>query len=66
MKIQPLSYGVRDSELQGRISMDYTGDGNWAIRFAHECLTKKGNWMYEQRPSSRTEAFLKKTRFKFK
>ena len=66
MKVQPISYGVRDSELQGRLTMDYTGKGKWAIRFAHQCLSKKGNWIYEPMPSSRTESFFKKTRFGFK
>jgi hypothetical protein len=41
---------------------DYSED-LWAVRNGGQCYTKKG-WVYEPSNSNRTDAFLKKARFK--
>lgn len=35
----------------------------WAVREGGAVLTRRGQWEYEPSPSSRTDAFLKRTRF---
>lgn len=35
----------------------------WAVRYMGRCLTSKGEWVFEPQPSSRTRAFLNRTRF---
>lgn len=37
----------------------------WAIRWRGQRLTKKGKWIYEPIPSSRTKMFYKRTQFSF-
>ena len=39
------------------------GGEKWAVTWSHNTLTKAGNWEYERQPSSRTEAYLKRSRF---
>jgi hypothetical protein len=40
----------------------YEGD-RYAVRRGGCCLTKRGDWIYEPMPSSRTQAFYKRCRF---
>jgi hypothetical protein len=35
----------------------------WAVTYRDYVLSKRGRWEYEPRPSSRTGAFLKRTRY---
>jgi hypothetical protein len=41
----------------------YDGE-KWAVRRSGCCLSKSGEWDYEPIPSSRTDSFYKKYRFK--
>lgn len=62
MKIEPISYGIRDDNQFG-MSLDYVGGGMWALRCRHERVTRKGDLIYEPQPSSRTKQFFKRTQF---
>lgn len=46
-----------------RVTIETRGGGTWAICWHGSCLTKKKEWVYEPMPSSRTAAFIKRTRF---
>tara|TARA_Y100000034_G_scaffold103542_1_gene129244 strand:- start:250 stop:432 length:183 start_codon:yes stop_codon:yes gene_type:complete len=39
------------------------GKEKYAVRDAHTCLNKDGNWEWEPLPSSRDDAFLERCRF---
>jgi len=41
----------------------YAGE-KWAVRCGGSCLTKKGEWEWEPQPSSRSETFYRRCRFK--
>lgn len=46
------------------IRVQWRGDGDrWSVNLRSSVLTRGGEWVYEPIPSSRTKAFLKRTRF---
>lgn len=47
------------------IKVEWRGPDSWAVlKDGHMCADKKGVWDWESQPSSRTEKWLKKHRFK--
>ena len=66
MKLIPMRYGIEtdDPELK-RMTIQQRGENAWAV--VDECgfvLAKNGQWDYEPMPSSRTEKFIRNTRFR--
>ena len=64
--ISAVPLGDMDSDMfaikvQIRSQMD--GAPLWAVCLRSNVLTRSGRWVYEPRPSSRTDAFLRRTRF---
>lgn len=55
------SYGVINEDGYRYPTMDLVGDEKWAIRWMKQRLTKRGDWIYEPMPSSRTNQFFKRT-----
>lgn len=45
------------------IKVEAAGKGRWAVRHVGMCLNKKGKWIHEPLPSSRTEKWLKQVRW---
>ena len=64
---------VRDADLSNlnaipyaticRMQSPFYKGVKWAVRRGGSCLSKKGEWVYEPLPSSRTESFYKRCRF---
>ena len=55
----------RSDSLTGldQITLQWRGPDSWAICCNRNCLTRGRTWVWEPQPSSRTDAFIKKTRF---
>lgn len=47
------------------LHIEWRGAGAWAVTEGGCCLNNKGKWEYEPHPSSRSNAFIKRTRFTF-
>lgn len=44
------------------ITVEYRGDGKWAVRRFPETLNVDGEWEYEQSPSNRDDGYLTRNR----
>jgi hypothetical protein len=55
------SYGVLGKDGYQYPTMDLVGEDKWAIRNMKTRLTRRGDWIYEPMPSSRTNQFFKRT-----
>ena len=45
------------------VTVEYRGDGKWAICHFRQCLGDDGEWDFEPSPSSRTDEWLATHRF---
>ena len=63
--IVAMSYGVLEDTGTDYPTLDRVADDKWAIRHWKQRLTKRGDWIYEPMPSSRTEQFKKRTQMDF-
>jgi hypothetical protein len=45
------------------ITVEYRGDGRWAVKRHSQCLAADGTWDYEMRPSEREDDWLDAHRF---
>lgn len=67
--VQVTRYAVsclpEDHELYPHMSLtvEYRGDGLWAVIDQPYCLGSDGEWSYEMRPSERTDEWIKTHRF---
>jgi len=64
--MKPVKYVVEEDPRNpfNAVYIEYRGDTGWTITQGGNCLNKDGKWEYEPMPSSRTEEFIKRTRFK--
>jgi hypothetical protein len=46
-----------------RTTVEYRGDGKWAVNDCGFVLSRTGEWEYEPLPSSRTDDFIARCRF---
>lgn len=58
-----ISDGNADPEIQIQRARQFDGPDRWKVIRGSHCLSKRGDWVYEPLPSSRTDAFLKRCRF---
>lgn len=45
------------------ITVEWRGNGQWAVKHWSECLSRSGAWDYEMRPSERDDEWLAEHRF---
>ena len=45
------------------VTVDYCGNGKWAVRRGKRCYNRHADWEYEPIPSDRTKPWLKRFRF---
>lgn len=45
------------------VTIELRNEGMWCVKGGTDVLTNKNKWVYEPLPSSRTENFIKATRF---
>jgi hypothetical protein len=57
-----LSEDVQDWRMF-TVRAEYVGKERWAVRRGSECLGRSGEWVWEMRPSSRTDEWLDEHRF---
>lgn len=61
------AYAISDSdapiEIRIQRAQQMDGPDRWKVIRGSHCLSKRGDWVYEPLPSSRTDAFLKRCRF---
>lgn len=55
---------ARSFEIAERIYVDWRDDGKWAVVSDGFVLDTAGEWVYEPRPSNRSDEFIERTRFK--
>jgi hypothetical protein len=47
------------------VTVEYRGDGRWAVCSGRSCLNTDGDFEYEAMPSNRTDDFFVRCRFSF-
>lgn len=65
-KMRAVKYVVKEylKDPFNSIYIEHRGETGWAIIQRGTCLNKEGKWEFEPMPSSRTEEFFQRTRFK--
>lgn len=58
-----ISDGNADPEIRIQRARQVDGPDRWKVTKGRDCLSKRGDWVYEPLPSSRTDTFLKRCRF---
>jgi hypothetical protein len=63
-------YYVHGERLNGEVFVSWRGQYRrqgpilWAVTDGNDlCLTRRGHWVWEPQPSSRTEAFIRRCRW---
>lgn len=65
--VQSYRFPYWETEYEGRyvelVARGHTGDDSWALKEGHHCYNKRTRkWVYEMRPSERSEEFLRDCR----
>jgi hypothetical protein len=72
MHIEPTAFAVYPDRYEDlsemgrwywRVMVESRGGGVWCVKDSSFVATKTGRWVYEPQPSSRTDAFKRRTRF---
>ena len=58
-----IASGDADPAIRIQRARQADGPDRWKVARGSYCLSKRGDWVYEPLPSSRTDAFLKRCRF---
>ncbi len=71
VKVQPVTYTVsvfpegHRARRYFTLTLEYRGEGMWAVKDDDMCLDRDGNWSYELRTSKRGAEWLAAHRFDF-
>ena len=69
VQVQPTVYTVSLLPLDHfdahvfAVTVEWRGEGRWAVKWAGRCLSVDGRWDYESIPSERTDEWLATHRF---
>lgn len=61
----PEGFQVTEFKMKGYrfLRIEWRGEDTWAVSNGGSVLDKKNKWVYEPRPSSRSDKFIADTRF---